>query len=92
MLGRLEARLQLVIVHELVHLERQKEMGLLLWLIKYCIDKKFRLNEELIAVKSSLKLSKSLGVEMSIDRISRNLSGPMYLWMVSYGEAYRILS
>lgn len=92
MLGRLETRLQLVLVHELTHLERQKEMGLFVWLIKYCIDKKFRLNEELIAVKSSLKLSKSLGAEMNIDKISRSLSGPIYLWMASHDEVCQLLS
>jgi len=90
--GGLNADLELVIEHELKHLERQREVGLFRWLLKYCIDKNFRFEEELVAVKASVELSRKIGVKMDIDKISKILSGPMYLWMTSYSNAYKRLS
>lgn len=61
-------------------------------MIKYCLDRKFRLQEELYAVKSSIELARKIGVEIDLDKISKNLSGPLYLWMAEYDDVYAVLS
>lgn len=44
-----------VLAHELVHLERQKLIGVDVWWDKYINDEKFRFNEELLAYKAQYK-------------------------------------
>jgi hypothetical protein len=90
--GDYDSSLLLVLSHEQIHLDRQREMGLFIWMIKYCLDRKFRLQEELYAVKSSIELARKIGVEIDLDKISKNLSGPLYLWMAEYDDVYAVLS
>lgn len=44
-----------VLVHECVHLERQKEIGVEVWWENYLNDDKFRLKEEILAYKAQYR-------------------------------------
>ncbi|QQG47517.1 MAG: hypothetical protein HY044_00265 [Candidatus Woesebacteria bacterium] len=83
-----------VIIHEQTHIKRQKEMGWFLWEIKYVFLPKFRLEEELLAIKAQVKYLKSKGIkydEKDVEKAAKFLSSYLYLWMVSYKEAKRKL-
>ena len=76
-----------ILVHEQTHIEKQNQIGWLLWGFKYCFVGSFRLNEELEAIKSSMKYLKSKGKNYDIDKRARALSGYLYLWCVDYKTA-----
>jgi len=76
-----------ILVHEQTHIERQKQVGWLLWGFMYCLVARFRLNEELEAIKSSMKYIKSEGKGWDTDKNARALSGYLYLWCVDYSTA-----
>jgi hypothetical protein len=72
-----------VLVHEQKHLKRQKEIGLLKWGIKYVFSPKFRLSEEILAIKAQKKID--------VKKSAKDLSSWIYLWMVSYKTAKKKL-
>ena len=76
-----------VLIHEQTHINRQKQMGWLLWGLKYCASRKFRFEEELAAVKESMKYLKKKKVKLDINRKAKLLSSFLYLWCISYDEA-----
>ena len=76
-----------VLIHEQTHIERQKQAGWLLWGFKYCFISKFRLNEELEAIKTSMKYLKSKGKKWDTEKGAKSLSGYLYLWCVDYTTA-----
>ena len=78
--------------HEMVHLERQKEMGLLQYGLKYFLSRKFRYQEELLATESQMSHLKSLGVTFDVDNRARLLSSSEYIWCVSYVQAKKDIS
>lgn len=83
-----------VITHEQTHIKRQKEIGFIKWGFLYAFDSKFRLNEELIAIKEQLKYLKKKEIKISdedIEKIACGLSSYLYLWMISYENAKREL-
>lgn len=73
--------------HEQTHIERQKKMGWFRWGLSYIFSPKFRFNEELEAIKASMKYLKSRGKTFDTDRSARYLSGWLYLWCMSYKKA-----
>ncbi|OGM15488.1 hypothetical protein A2V56_03785 [Candidatus Woesebacteria bacterium RBG_19FT_COMBO_42_9] len=76
-----------ILVHEQTHIERQKQLGWLLWGFKYCFIGRFRLNEELEAIKSSMKYLKSKGKYWDTEKSAKSLSGYLYLWCVDFKTA-----
>lgn len=76
-----------VLIHEQTHLKRQKEMGWLIFGLKYLFFPKFRFNEELIAIKESMKYLKKKNITCDTERRARFLSSWIYLWPVSYEYA-----
>jgi hypothetical protein len=77
--------------HEEKHLERQKQLGVAKHLLKYLVSPKFRFEEELIAYKITIKELKKNNIALDIDRLSKNLSGPLYLWSAPYKKAKQAL-
>jgi len=76
-----------ILIHEQTHIKRQRKMGWLLWGLKYCFSKKFRFNEEFVAIKESMKFFKKKGGKWDTKRSAKFLSSYLYLWCVSYSNA-----
>lgn len=76
-----------VLEHEKRHFERQKELGLLKFGVNYLFCPKFRFQEELVAIKETMKYLKQRGLTFDIDRSAHFLSSWLYLWMVSFEKA-----
>jgi len=73
--------------HERKHIERQQEIGLFKFGFKYFFSPKFRFQEELVAIRESMKHLKRNKLNFDIDRGAKFLSSWLYLWMISYDEA-----
>lgn len=73
--------------HEQTHIERQRTMGWFKWGILYIFSSQFRFNEELAAIKSTMKQFKKEGLVFDIDKRARHLSNWTYLWCITYDEA-----
>lgn len=83
---------QHLIIHETVHLERQKEMGADKWVDKYLTDKEFRLNEEILAYREQLKSIKNRDERAKLlIKCSQDLSSPLYGNIVTFFEALKLL-
>lgn len=86
-----------LIVHEEVHGERQRAMGVEAWWRKYIDDVEFRFNEELIAHRAEWREFK-LGPHATAtaqrrirEAIAQRLAGPLYGNMVDIGTARLLL-
>lgn len=75
-----------LLLHEQEHVKRQKEQGLMTWLLKYIFSPKFRFNEELQADIPKIKYLKSKKIEFDLEKRARQLSSWIYLWPFSYKE------
>lgn len=73
--------------HEMTHIERQKEAGVWLWYSMYLVSPEFRYNEELIAIQQEWSTLHSLKQIPNIAYKATSLSGPLYLWQVSFEKA-----
>jgi len=80
------------LVHEGVHIYRQKKIGKWLWNWKYLWRKKtFRYTEELIAYKAEIRYLESKGRRVSLEYYAGKLSGSMYGHAVSHADALKDL-
>lgn len=84
--------------HEMVHINRQKEIGVVEWWDKYLKDDKFRLTEELEAFKEEIKFIQSpfcryleSDKKLLVDILLKEISGKLYGNLLTYEEAKRIL-
>jgi hypothetical protein len=80
-----------ILEHEKKHLERQAKIGLFPFGVKYLFLPKFRLKEELLAIKEGMKVYKENGLKFDIDRSAYFLSSWLYLWMTSFENAKKEL-
>lgn len=80
-----------ILAHEQRHVERQVEVGKFKWDWKYTLCPKFKFNEELIATKAEMGVYKKYGKKYGINKSAKYLSGWLYFWPVSYGEAKKRL-
>jgi len=76
-----------VLLHEKVHLERQKRKGIVQWSILYIISSKFRFNEELLAFKEQITYLRKHNLTLDLKTRAKRLSSWLYLWCVSYEKA-----
>lgn len=81
-----------LIIHEVVHLERQKKMDNWKYILKYIFRRSFRFNEELLAYSAQMTYIKKHNLEFDVARYADSLSKIYYLWSTSYDNAYRRLS
>lgn len=79
------------LLHESIHLERQKDLGFLKYGFKYLLSRSFRFEEELLAIMPQMRYLKQKGIMFDIEARARALSSSMYLWCSSYEEARRRL-
>lgn len=75
------------LIHEEVHLRRQKEPGIVWFGLKYLLSRSFRYREELLAIGEQMKFVRSEGGPFDIDRRGRMLAGWVYLWCVPFERA-----
>lgn len=80
-----------LIKHEQTHLDRQKEIGWLKWILKYLVIPEFRFTEEILADKASMKYLKQEKLEYPFEKRAKILSGWLYLKPVSYERALKEL-
>jgi len=76
-----------ILEHEIKHLQRQKELGIIKFGIKYLFSPKFRFQEELLAIKEEMRYLKSKKLLFSIERAAKYLSSWLYFWMIPYQKA-----
>lgn len=77
-------------IHEYVHLDQQKELGVEQWWEQYLNDDDFRLEQELQAYGTQLAMFKEIPnkvFEYHKDRLARDLSSEVYGNIISFGEA-----
>lgn len=80
-------------VHERRHLIRQQKIGVDKWCEMYLTDIKFRLKEEVIAYKEQLESISDRNQRDKLRKIcAKDLSSPLYGNIISYEEAYSLLS
>ena len=75
------------IAHETVHIKREREQGLVRYGFKYLFSRSFRFEEELHAIAAQMKVYKDYGLVFDISKRAKMLSGPIYVYCVSYNEA-----
>jgi hypothetical protein len=86
-----EPRNVATLIHEQTHIDRQKKDGWFIWGLKYCLVASFRLDEELQAIKASMKYMKQKKQTWDTARTAKFLSSYLYLWCVSYEKAKYLL-
>lgn len=69
--------------HEEVHYTRQKQMGLLLYALRYIFDSKFRFEEELAGVRSAMRYLKTSGIPVTFNNEEKLHSERLFAWPVS---------
>ncbi len=80
-----------VLKHEQEHIKREKEMGAIVFGLRYLFSPKFRFQEELVAIKAQMKYLKSVGEKFDINKAANFVSGWLYLWPVTTELAKRVL-
>lgn len=80
-----------VLIHEQEHIKREKEIGVIMFGLKYLFSPKFRFSEELIAIKAQMKYLKSVGKKFDTNKAAKYLSGWLYFWPVTYKYAKQLL-
>lgn len=80
-----------LLLHEQMHIRRQKEIGWFLWYLKYLLFHKFRYEEEIKATIEEMKYLKRNKRYFDTSRRARHFSSYLYLWCCSYNEAKRNL-
>jgi len=80
-----------ILIHEQTHIKRQRKTGWLAWGLKYCLSRKFRFEEELAAIKESMKYLKKNKLDFETEKSAKHLSSFLYLWCIDFNEAKRRL-
>ena len=80
-----------ILKHEQEHLKREKEIGPIIFGLKYLFLPSFRFQEEIIAIKAQIKHLKSVGENFDTDKSAGFLSSWLYLWPVTYARAKQSL-
>lgn len=75
-----------ILEHELFHLKRQKEIGVLKWIIKYLINSKFRYMEELLAYRHQIGFLRNKGEKINYDHYASLLSSKIYFMNKKYED------
>ncbi len=84
--------IQSVLIHEKVHAHRQAKMGGTQWGLRYIVSRKFRLNEELLAIREQMLFLKKHNGSYDIERKARQFAGAAYLWVLPYQQAITVLN
>lgn len=77
--------------HELTHIQRQKEIRFFKWGVKDILSPQFRLQEELLAMRETMRYLKKRKLKFDFDRSARFLSSYLYFRMASYKQVKKKL-
>lgn len=80
-----------MIIHETVHLHRQKQLGLIKYNFKYYLSKEFRLHEELVAIKEQMVFLKQHAQKYDVHRKAKQFASSEYFWMTTYEQGRKFL-
>lgn len=80
-----------ILLHEQTHIDRQSIDGWLVWVLKYSMSKTFRFEEEVQAIKNSMKLYKEYNMTWDTHTSAHYLSSYLYLWCTNYPKAKKRL-
>lgn len=72
-----------LLIHEETHRKRQNEMGFWTFSYKYVFNSTFRFQEELLAIKESMKYLKKQHIAYDFRKNAKFLASYIYLWPVS---------
>jgi hypothetical protein len=72
-----------LLIHEQVHYERQKKLGLLKFGLRYLFSPDFRLGEEKMAVRKALQYLKSENLTPQFDFKNKFAPENLYFWPLS---------
>lgn len=89
--GGMSAQTRGTIAHETVHIKREREQGVLWYGIKYLFLRKFRFQEEVIAITEQMRVWKQHNIVFDVDARAKLLSGPVYVYCVPYSIAKQVL-
>lgn len=81
-----------IFIHEKVHIDRQQKFGILRWNMFYLFSKKFRLNEEMVAILEQMKYMKLKNLSYDFDKKAKQFASSTYLWMITYEKGLAILN
>lgn len=81
-----------VLIHEAEHIKNWKNLGYLKFPYLYLFNKDFRLQEELRAIKTQMIFLKENNAPYDIERKALQFSGKEYGNLMTYEEAYTLLS
>lgn len=81
-----------IVIHELEHIKRAREIGYWKYQLLYKVNPKFRYNEELECHKPQFVYYKKEGYDFDLNERARILSGSLYLWPVNYEKALKDLT
>ncbi len=81
-----------IIVHELVHIQQQKEIGLEEWWDRWLLDTAFRLSQEIPAYHEQYSFLRSQGMDRNtlhriLYQMASFISGKEYGYLIPHGEA-----
>ena len=85
--GTMSLEEQSVLVHEQVHIDRERAQGIIDYGWQYYYDAEFRLNEELLAIAEQMKFLKARGGTYNIERKAEHFAGAIYGHMLPYNDA-----
>ena len=83
---------QAVMLHERTHIAREWAMNPLVFGVRYLRDKKFRLREELAAIREEMQFRRAHGSVYDIERKARHFSSALYGYLLPYEDAVRVLT
>lgn len=83
---------QSIVIHEKCHVEKWQEIGLFKFGFLYFFSKKFRLEQELLAIKEQMKFLKQHDEIYDIERKARHFSGKDYRYLLKIDEARKVLT
>jgi hypothetical protein len=89
--GIVSSETESIYLHELVHVERQKQYGSLMWNLSYIFNSSFRLQEELVAIEKQMKFLLQHKRIYDITKKAKQFSSSDYLWALSFADSKKVL-
>ena len=90
--GDVSVWLDSVLVHEKFHLIRMEESNPLTFGVRYMTSKKFRLEEELLAIKEQMEYLKEHGEEYPVEWKAEQFAGETYGEVLDFEQSVYVLS
>ena len=78
-------------IHEQSHRKSGKNLGWLMFGLKYWFSRRFRFEEELAGYIAMMPILKKNGVKFDFDGVAKALSGGFYQWATNYKTARKEL-